>query len=343
MKVILLMMRKKILITGASGFIGSTIVDKAVELGFETWAGIRKSSNKRYLQHDEIQFVNFDYADKAVLKSQLEEFAKIHGKFDYIVHAAGLTKVINLSDFDDVNFIQTRNFVDALRETNHIPEIFIFMSTLGVMGPGDEIGYLPILQDLEPNPNTAYGKSKLKAENYIRAISDFPYVFLRPTGVYGPRDKDYLILIRGIKKGFEVGAGFRKQLLSFIYIDDLVKIVFDVIQKGISRRAYNVSDGACYTDAEFNQIVKNVLRRKRTLKIKLPLSIVRIAAKINSRIARMLGKATTFNNDKYYIMKQRNWNCDISSLKEELDFKADYSLQRGIEKTVAWYMREGWL
>lgn len=336
-------MKKKILVTGASGFIGSTIIDKALELGYDVWAGIREGSSKKYLQDSDINFINLNYASKDILKEQLNDLSKLNGPFDYIVHCAGITKAINTDDFDNVNYLQTQNFVDALIETNTTPELFVFMSTLGVMGPGDEINYTPISHNQVPNPNTAYGKSKLKAENYIKGISNFPYLFLRPTGVYGPRDKDYLILIKSIKNGFEVGAGYKKQILSFIYVEDLADIIFDSINKNISRREYNISDGDSYTDTEFNDIVKGVLGKRRTIKFKLPLQVVKAAASINEKLSQLLGKATTFNSDKYNIMKQRNWKCDITPLQDELGFKAKYPLQTGVERTIKWYQLEGWL
>ena len=109
---------KKILVTGASGFIGSSIVEQAVGLGYDTWAGVRSSSSKDYLQDEAIQFVTFDYDDKNVLKQQLTDFAKRHGRFDYIVHCAGITKALHKSDFDQINFYQTANLVDAFMNTS---------------------------------------------------------------------------------------------------------------------------------------------------------------------------------------------------------------------------------
>lgn len=334
---------KKILITGASGFIGSTTVDKALELGYETWAGIRAGSSKAYLQDERINFIDLHYADKEKLKTQLREFMAENGRFDYIVHIAGLTKAVRKSDFDLVNYQHVKNFVDALVEVDAVPRSFIFMSTLGAMGVGDETGYTPLTCDCKPNPNTAYGKSKLKAEKYLKSINDFPYVILRPTGVYGPRDKDYLILIRAVKNGLDVGAGFRKQILTFIYIDDLVKIIFDCIAKNAHRKEYYVADGDVYTDTEFNTIVQQTLQKNHAFRLKVPLWIVKPAAYVSEKIFGLFGKPTTFNTDKYLIMKQRNWSCDITPLQADLNFKADYPLKEGIKKTIEWYKKEGWL
>lgn len=336
-------MNKKILITGASGFIGSTVVDKALSLGYDVWAGIRASSSKEYLQDNRIHFIDLQYANKDKLKIQLNDFSSKHGKFDYIVHLAGITKTIDKADFDNINFCQLRNFTEALMETDSTPSLFVFMSTLGVMGIGDEIGYTPLKADATPNPNTAYGKSKLKAENYLKSLSKFPYLILRPTGVYGPRDKDYLILMRAIKSGLSVGAGLKKQLLSFIYVEDLADIIFQSINKGISQKEYYVSDGHGYTDTEFNNIVQKHLGKKRVLEFKIPLFIVQVAAFVNEKLSNMINKPTTFNTDKYWIMKQRNWTCDISPLQNDIDFKPQYLLDKGVEKTIKWYKDNNWL
>ena len=336
-------MQKKILITGASGFIGSTTVDKALELGYETWAGIRSGSSRKFLQDSRLNFIDLNYSDKDHLVAQLRAFTAEHGKFDYIAHIAGITKAVRKEDFERVNYGQTKNLIDALIESGSVPQLFVLMSSLSAWGAGDEKQYRPISFDQLPSPDTAYGKSKLMAENYLKSIPDFPYVILRPTGVYGPRDKDYLILMRAVKKGIDVGAGFKKQLLTFIYSEDLVKVIFTCMDKGIRRREYFVADGDVYTDSEFNRIVKEALHKKVVIRLKVPLWLVKPAAYVSEKIASMQGRATTFNTDKYRIMKQRNWTCDITPLQRELNFVPDFRLKEGVEKTIAWYKNEGWL
>ena len=336
-------MQKKILITGASGFIGSAIVARALELGHETWAGVRTTSNREMLQDKRIKFIDLNYADINKLKDELTSFVLKNGKFDVIVHVAGITQAIRKKDFETVNFHYTKNFVDALIALNIVPTSFVFMSTLGAIGVGDEINYEPMQCDHIPNPNTAYGKSKLMVENYLKNIPDFPYVILRPTGVYGPNDKDYLILIKTVKKGINVGAGFKKQLISFIYISDLIDIVFLSIDKEVVRKEYLVSDGCVYTDDEFNKIVQLALNKKRVLRLKIPLFIVKVASYVSEKIGELLNQSVTFNTDKYKIMKQRNWGCDITPLQKELDFTPKVHLEEGVEKTIAWYMERGWL
>lgn len=336
-------MQKKILITGASGFIGSAIVAQALKLGYETWAGIRSSSNQALLQDKRINFIDLSYSNTKKLTDELVSFGNKRGKFDVIVHVAGITQAIRKAEFDKINFLYTKNFIDALITTDMVPTTFIFMSSLGSIGVGDEVNYEPMRSDRIPNPNTAYGRSKLLAENYLKSIPDFPYVILRPTGVYGPNDKDYLILMKAVKSGLNVGAGFKKQLLSFIYVSDLVDIVFAAIDNSISRKEYFVSDGCSYSDDEFNKIVQRALNIKRVLRLKIPLFVVKAASVVSEKIGELLNKSVTFNTDKYKIMKQRNWACDITLLQKELNFIPKVHLEEGVEKTITWYKENGWL
>lgn len=336
-------MNKKILITGASGFIGSFLVEKALEKGYEVWAGIRKSSSREYLQDSRIRFIDLQFGNKEQLTVQLNEFSSQHGKFDYIIHNAGVTKCLNPKDFDKVNFEYTANFIDALTEAESIPEKFVLMSSLSAFGTGDEKNYTPIKLTDTPNPNTAYGISKLKAEQYLQTKTNFPYIILRPTGVYGPREKDYFLMVKTVKSGLDVGAGFKPQHLTFIYVKDLVDAAFLGLESEIKNRAYFVADGDVYTDKEYTQLVKEAIGKKRVISLKVPLWLLKVVSIIAEDISKLSKKPSTLNRDKYKIMKQRNWECDITPLINDLGFSAKYNLQKGLKESIEWYYKNGWL
>lgn len=336
-------MSKRILITGASGFIGSFLVEKALECGFETFAGIRASSNRGYLTDKRIRFIDLQFSTPDGLRQQLQDFAATNGKFDYIIHNAGITKATNSSDFEKVNFQFTANFIDALIETDNIPAKFIFMSSLSVMGPGDEQNYTPISLSHTPAPNTMYGKSKLKAEEYLRSKTNFPSIILRPTGVYGPREKDYFLMIKTIQMGLDVSAGMQEQRLTFIYVRDLVDAVFLALQSPIAHKSYFVTDGDVYTDQEYTSLIKEITGKKMVLRLKIPLILIKAIACLTGYIAAATGKPATLNSDKFRIMKQRNWTCETEPLHTDLGFKAQYNLREGLSESIRWYKENHWL
>lgn len=334
---------KRILITGASGFIGSFLVEKALSEGYEVWAGVRKSSSREYLKDERIHFIDLHFGDIEKLTEQLLDFVNQHGKFDYIIHNAGVTKCLKTEDFDKINFRNTANLIDALKAANTTPEKFILMSSLSVFGAGDEINYTPLKLTDTPNPNTAYGKSKLKAEMYLQSAADFPYIILRPTGVYGPREKDYFLMIKTVKSGLDVGAGFKPQHLTFIYVKDLVDAAFLGLKSNIIIGAYFVSDGDVYTDKEYTQLVKEAINKKYVLSLKVPLWLLKAISIAAEDISKLTKKPSTLNRDKCKIMKQRNWECDITPIVNDLGFSPKYNLRKGLEESVEWYRDNGWL
>jgi len=334
---------KKILITGASGFIGSFYVDEALKKGWEVWAGVRWSSNRQYLTDNTIHFIDLKYEHAEALQLQLEEHCAQYGKWDYVIHNAGLTKSADDASFFRVNHDYTINLINAFRKSGNTPEKFVYMSSLGAFGPGDEIHYAPLRTEDSPNPNTAYGLSKIQSERYIQSLPDFPYIILRPTGVYGPREKDYFLMVRMINRGLDVAVGFKPQLLNFIYVKDLVKVCFSAIESPIRNRIWFVADGDVYSSQEYTGIVKGILKKKYVLRITFPLFVVKAVSTIAGAFCWLTGKASLLNPDKYQIIKQRNWTCDSSALQKDLGFVPSYSLQKGMEETVEWYYKNGWL
>lgn len=334
---------ESILITGASGFIGSFIVQEALKRRFGVWAGIRASSSKKYLKERKIHFLELDFAHPNELRAQLSGHKGTYNKFDYIVHCAGVTKCADKNDFDRVNYLQTKYFVDTLRELNMIPKQFIYISTLSVFGPIREKDYTPIREEDTPAPNTAYGLSKLKAELYIQSLPGFPYVIYRPTGVYGPREADYFLMAKSIRQHTDFSVGYKRQDLTFVYVKDIVQAIFLGIEKGVSRRAYFLADGKVYKSRAFSDLIQKELGSPFVIHIKCPLIVLKVVSLLAEFIATRSGKSSTLNSDKYKIMKQRNWQCDITPAVKELGYAPEYDLEKGVKETIAWYKNEEWL
>ncbi|MCR5470268.1 MAG: NAD(P)-dependent oxidoreductase [Prevotella sp.] len=330
----------KILVTGASGFIGSFIVEEALNRGFETWAAVRRSSSRKYLQDNRTHFVELNLSSKEQLVEQLRDH-----NFDYVVHAAGVTKCLDKADFQRINTEGTKNLVDALLEVKMPLKRFVFVSSLSIFGAiKEQQPYEEIRETDTPQPNTAYGRSKLAAEQYLESLGTrVPYIILRPTGVYGPREKDYFIMAKSIKGHSDFAVGFKRQDITFVYIRDVVQAVFLALEKGQTGRKYFLSDGNVYQSVTFSNLIHEELGRPWWIRITAPVWVLRIVTFFGEYIGRMTGKVTALNNDKYNILRQRNWRCDIQPAIDELGYQPQYDLQRGVKETIKWYKENGWL
>ncbi len=331
-----------ILITGASGFIGSFLVEEGLKRNYQVFAGIRRSSSKVYLKDPRIRFIEFDFSTVDSLVQTIELLRKQNIRFKYIIHNAGVTKARKKEDYFNVNFHNTRNFIEALQTTGSIPDKFIFISSLAAYGPGDPVTMKPVMLSDEPKPIEIYGKSKLEAEKFITSLKDFPWLILRPTGVYGPRERDYYVFFKTINSGLEAYIGSSKQILTFIFVKDLVRVIFDATISSITNKTYFVSDGNEYDTQTFAAIAKKHLHRK-TIKITVPTGIVKQLAFVLEKTYGLWGSVPTLNTDKYNVLKNINWRCEIEPLQHDFNFKANYDLDKGVKETVEWYKKEGWL
>ena len=328
----------KILITGASGFIGSFIVEEALKRGFETWAAVRRSSSKEWLQDERIHFIELNLSSKEQLTDQL----KPH-QFDYVVHAAGVTKCLNKQDFHRINTEGTKNLVDAFLELQMPLKRFVFISSLSIFGAiREQQPYQEIRESDTPQPNTEYGRSKLAAEQYL-ATTTLPYIILRPTGVYGPREKDYFIMAKSIKQHSDFAVGYKRQDITFVYVKDVVQAVFLALDKGDNGRKYFLSDGQVYQSTTFSNLIHEELGRPWWIRITAPVWVLRVVTFFGEYVGRMTGKVTALNNDKYNILKQRNWRCDIQPAIDELGYQPTYHLEQGVKETIRWYRDNRWL
>ncbi len=333
--------QKSLLIIGAGGFIGGFIAAEALRRGYDTWVGVRESTSRRYLTDPRLHFAVFDYDDPAAVTRTLRESAPAAGRWEYIIWNLGATKCANFADFNLINFMYPRTFVEILRDKDMVPHRFLYMSSLSALGPADEKGYTPITSATVPDPNTRYGLSKIKTETYLETLPDFPWTIFRPTGVYGPHERDYLMMVKSIDSHWDFGVGYRRQLLTFIYVDDLVTAMFQAIESPATlRHKYIISEGRSYTQKEFRDMTARLLGRRWVVPVRLPLWAVYLASAVAEEIGRVRLKPSTLNRDKYKIMKQRNWSCDISDARRDFGFDPQFSLERGLKATVDAYLAE---
>ena len=317
-----------VLVTGASGFIGSSLADEGLKRSYTVFAGIRKGSSRRWLSDPALNILEIDYSSQAGLTASLKSISEQGIHFDYVIHNAGVTKTRDPRDFYRINRDLTTWFVRALKECGLFPKRFVYLSSLAA--------------STHP-PAGHYGRSKRETEGFLCTLESDDVVIFRVTGVYGPRDHDYLSIIKAIDSGLEVYIGTDQQILSFIYIDDLVRLIFDSLEKKANQRIYAVSDGSSVTATEFSALLKSVLGRKNTVKIVFPLPVVRLAAWLNSAVSRMTGKAPVLNPDKVHILGVRDWSCSTAAIKDDFGFESSFRLEQGLQEAISWYKHNGWL
>ncbi|MDE5676146.1 MAG: NAD(P)-dependent oxidoreductase [Muribaculaceae bacterium] len=334
--------KKKILVVGAGGFAGGFLVGEGLRRGYEVWAGVRATTSRKYLSDPRIRFVELDFDDYGSLRQTVAGALPEGEKWDWIIYNLGATKCLSFSDFSKINYEYLRRFTDALAATGKEPEKLLYMSSLSAVGPGDEKGYTPFTERMIPHPNTRYGASKLKAEMHL-AMCGIPYVIFRATGIYGPRDRDYFLMFDAIRKGVDFSVGYKKQLLSFIYVEDLACAAYDALEKSATGETYNIAEPRTYTQKEFRDIVSKAIGKKFVVGIAMPLWGVKIVSAIAEKwgVARM--KPSTLNRDKFNIMKQRNWAVDITKARDGFGFSPRTDLKEGVMRAVEWYKKEGWL
>ena len=331
-------MKEKLLVTGASGFIGSFIVEEALRRDYDVWAAVRKSSSRQFLSDPRIHFIELDLDSTEHLLQQLKG-----SSFSYVVHAAGVTKCLDKTDFRRINTLGTQHLVEALLTLRMPLRRFVYISSLSIMGAiREEQPYREILESDTPCPNTAYGESKLAAEQWL-STQELPYVILRPTGVYGPRERDYFMMAKSIKAHTDFAVGYRQQDITFVYVTDVVQAVFLAMEKGRTGRKYFLSDGEVYQSSTFSDLIRQELGNPWWIRITAPLWLLRIITFCSEWAGHLTGKVTALNNDKYNIMRQRNWRCDIEPARQELGYEPQVKLPEGVRRSIQWYKDNKWL
>ncbi len=325
----------RLLITGSSGFIGSHMLREARAAGYELWVAVRAGAQLERLERQGIRYVEVNYYDAEQMRSAFHALnAQYPGEplWHYVIHNAGITKTARLEEFQEVNAEHTLRLLSALIDLPQPPERFVLMSSLSSYGDihRDDT---PLRADDPQRPTTRYGRSKCLAEHYTEQ-SGLPFTILLPTGVYGPGDKDYLMSLRGIAGGINAMAGCQTQYLTFVHGADVARAALHVLSRPEAEgERYIVSDGATYTDIEYGRLVQRLLGRQRVLHLRVPLPLLWGVCQLGSLWARLSGKVTPLNRDKYPILAQRNWRCDPSPLLA-LGWQPRYDLEEGLRDTL---------
>ena len=327
-------MKERVLITGASGFVGYHLIEEALSNNLEVFAAVRKSSNVTHLKnlHITLTYPNFSNVD--ALRQEIAD-----NNYQYIIHAAGLTRANGQAAFNAVNVNYTVNLAKAAADVPGFKK-FVFVSSLAALGPLSALTGI-ITDNQLPQPVTAYGISKLLAEEKLKAIDNLNYTILRPTAVYGPRDTGIYLALKQFAKGMEPYIGNMQQKLSFIYVKDLARACIKALFTG-QPKAYNLSDGNFYDRYELADTTKNILGVK-TVKFHLPVNFVKIIAGVAEIIGSVRRQTPILNTEKLKELTAINWFCAIEEARQDLGFYPAYNLQTGLNETIAWYKANNWL
>ncbi|TYP96296.1 nucleoside-diphosphate-sugar epimerase [Sphingobacterium allocomposti] len=330
-------MKKKILVTGASGFVGSHFVEAASAAGYEVHALVRKSSQIDGISTFVAKFLYPDLEDGMTLSGLFHE-----EHYEFVVHAAALTKAKTQEQMMAVNVGVTERLIEAAFQSPYPPKRFVFVSSLAAIGPL-QYGEGLITEDTAYNPVTIYGKSKQAAEEMLsRRFPDKPITVVRPTAVYGPREKDLFILFNTMYKGLDAYIGKAPQNLTFVYVRDLVNLLLlacERPQHGMT--VFNITDGNIYSRYDMADIFKRLFRR-RLFRVHVPLVLVEKVAKFSQWLYRKSEKTPVIYPERLRELTAQNWGCDISKAKSELGYKPAYDLERGLHESLLWYKDNNW-
>ncbi|TDE11308.1 NAD-dependent epimerase/dehydratase family protein [Dyadobacter psychrotolerans] len=341
-------MSERVLITGASGFIGQHLVQVALEKGFEVHAAVRPSSEISNLQElgnraksenkGSLVFVNLNFGSEESLLTVLEQ-----GVYSYIIHAAGATRAKSMDAYNLVNADYTLNLAKAAISVSVPLKRFVFLSSLAAVGPIDYDSKDAITEQTLPKPVTSYGKSKQLAENYLSGLKDLPLTIIRPTAVYGPGEKDILILFQTLNKGLDLYIGKDPQRLSFVYVKDLVAATFAALSEQSERHnVYNISDGKEYDRYKLADLFKK-LSIKNPVRIHLPLAIIELTASLLEAFSVFSKNTPVLNKEKINELTAANWYCSIDAARNRLKYEPEYNLEKGLAETLSWYKENNWL
>jgi nucleoside-diphosphate-sugar epimerase len=323
------------LVTGASGFVGSHLAAAALDRGYRVRCLVRRTSRLDGLPLDRLELVYGDVGEPSTLPPAVEGAA-------LIFHAAGLTRAPRRADYFRVNADGTRNLVRAARKGAPGLRRFALVSSLAAGGtsrPGH-----PRREGDPDEPLGDYGVSKKEGEAVLKEEDvDLPWTIVRPPAVYGPRDRDFLLLARLVAKGTLLQVGRVEQQISLIHAGDLAKGVILAAESDATRGGtYHLSHPEVLTWTELGKLMAGALG-KRVRVLLVPRSCVPVVGGIANAAARIVRRPPPLPSDRLRDLLAPAWTCDTAEAERVFGFRAETDAKAGVPETIRWYVREGWL
>ncbi|MHB1685803.1 MAG: NAD-dependent epimerase/dehydratase family protein [Ignavibacteriaceae bacterium] len=323
------------LVTGASGFVGSHLVDYLLDKGFQVRCIIRKSSSLKWLEGKPVEL--FDCG-----LNNMEGLRKAFDGVEYVFHVAGVVKSKKPEGYFEGNVDTTKNLLDVALEFKDKIKKFLIVSSQTASGPS--LNGNPVDENSICQPITTYGRSKLAEEELAKKyITELPVTICRAPAVYGERDTEILIFFKMFNSGLMTTIGFDKKLISLIHVADLVEgFYLAAISEKSAGQIYFISSEKFYSWEEIGEVTSKVLNKK-PFKVKVPHSIVFLIATIAQSFAMFSSKPATLNIEKAKDITQTNWICSAEKAVKDLGYRQKISIEEGIKRTCDWYKQMGWM
>ncbi len=313
----------KAFVTGATGFVGSHLVEELVKMGFEVSVLVRKTSKR-----DLISSLGVNTVEGSLEELTLKEISEC----DFFFHIACITKAVRISEYYRVNRDGTKNVCEICEKYEKKLKKLVILSSLAACGNNGI-------------PESHYGRSKYEGDMVALSFSKkIPIVILRPGAIYGPRDMDFYQIFRTAKK-FSIlpHPGFNKKILNLVYVKDVVKAIILSIQKDLpSGEILMVGDEKNYTWEEIRDILSEVLKRKLIL-LKFPKFLAYPPAFFLQTASFITKKPYPLNLSRLPEFLEDNWGMDISETEKKIGYKPSVSLKEGLSITIKWYEEKGLL
>ena len=323
-------------VTGANGFLGSHLVERLVAEGHDVRLLVRPGADRRWISAVHATVVEGGLDDGAALRRTFAEC-------EVVFHVAGTTSATSASIYYRVNAEGTRRAAEACLAAAPAARRFVLVSSLAAMGPG--IGAQPVDERSLPRPNNDYGRSKLRAELEARAFGPrLPLAVVRPGAIYGPRDRDVLILLWLAAHGIRLRLGSKRRVLNFCHVADVVSALLLAATRGEALgQSYLIGDTRNYTLDEAGAIMVDALRGGRGLTLRLPPALLYLAGVAGEALSRFAGTRPVLTRDRARLLTQSNWGMSVALAQEQLGYSPRYDLAAGVAQTVAWCRRVGWM
>ncbi len=325
----------RVLITGATGFIGSHLAELLHANGHQVRCLIRKTSNLRWIRHLPNEYVEGDLFNPEAMK---EAVAGV----DRVYHLAGITKARTKEEYYRGNHHATRNLLESVLK--HRPDLgrFVHVSSQAAVGPS--MPGAPVDEATPFHPITTYGRSKMEAEKECLRVADrLPVTIVRPPAVYGPRDRDVFEFFNTMSRGLHPLIGFGEKVVSLIHVRDLVGgIVLAGGHPAAVGQTYFISSKVQYNWRQVGELTAGIMG-KHVIRLRIPEWGVYAVAAISEAFSAISRRAVLLNMEKAKDLVQDAWTCSIGKAERELGYQEKLTLAEGIRDTVDWYRREGWL